>query len=481
MNPYIQSIQNYINRNSAVFTSLSDDIWAHPELSLQEHYAAERYQALLRDHGFQVTENLGGIATAFCGSFGQGKPVIGILGEFDALSGLSQAGGMAEPQALEPGGCGHGCGHNLLGAGSLAAAFAVKHILEETGLPGTVIFFGCPGEEGGASKAFLARDGLWAQLDAALTWHPSDVNETRTGTNNSSIQVLYKFHGVAAHAATDPAHGRSALDAVELMNLGVQFLREHMEDCCRVHYAILDAGGVSPNVVQPEASVLYMVRADRVQRSLDLQARVDKIAQGAALMTETTLERIFIDGTADLLPNFALEDLLHKNLEAMGLPGYTPAELDFAAALKATYAVSGLPGCGPRFDSSLARWMREKTENLTRPLNDFVLPACHSNQFTAGSTDVGDVSWLTPTAQIETVCFPSGAPGHSWQNVSCGRTSIAHKGLLYAAAVLAATALDLLTDPETLAAVRAEYKARSAEGYVCPIEPDAVPRIAGEA
>ena len=480
MNPYVQSVQHYIDRNAPVFTTLSDDIWSHPELSLQEHYAADRYIALLRDHGFQVTERLGGIETAFSGSFGSGKPVIGILGEFDALSGLSQAGGISVPQPLEAGGCGHGCGHNLLGAGALAAAFAVKEVLEETGLPGTVVFFGCPGEEGGASKAFLARDGLWTQLDAALTWHPGDVNEAKTGTNNSSIQVLYKFHGIAAHAASAPDRGRSALDAVELMNIGVQFLREHMEDCCRVHYAILDAGGVSPNVVQPEASVLYMVRADRVRRSLDLLERVDQIAQGAALMTDTTPERIFIDGTADLLPNFALEDLLHRNLEEIGPPDYTATEQEFAAALKATYPDSGPSGCGPRFDAFLARWLREKTANLTRPLNDFVIPALHACQLSAGSSDVGDVSWQTPTAQIGTVCFPSGAPGHSWQNVSCGRTSIGHKGMLYAGKVLAATALDLLTDPAALAAVRAEFAERSTEGYVCPIEQDAVPRIADE-
>ena len=280
-----------IEEHAAFFREMADEIWENPELSLKEYRAAELYCGKLRELGFTVTENLCEIPTAFCGSFGSGRPVIGILGEFDALSGLSQKAGATEPAPVRTGGNGHGCGHNLLGVGSLAAACAVKAWLEKSGRPGTVIFFGCPGEEGGAGKAFMARDGLWKKLDAALCWHPSDVNQVKTGTNNSSIQVLYKFTGKAAHAAGDPYNGRSALDAVELMNVGVQFLREHVTDDCRIHYAITDAGGVSPNVVQAKASVLYMVRANKVADSVKLQARVDDIARGAALMTGTEFER----------------------------------------------------------------------------------------------------------------------------------------------------------------------------------------------
>ena len=464
-----------IEEHADLFRGMADEIWENPELSLKEYRAAELYCGKLRELGFTVTENLCNIPTAFCGSFGSGRPVIGILGEFDALSGLSQKAGAAEPAPVTPGGNGHGCGHNLLGVGSFAAACAVKAWLEKSGGPGTVIFFGCPGEEGGAGKTFMARDGLWKKLDAALCWHPSDVNQVKTGTNNSSIQVLYKFTGKAAHAAGDPYNGRSALDAVELMNVGVQFLREHVTDDCRIHYAITDAGGVSPNVVQAKASVLYMVRANKVADSVKLQARVDDIARGAALMTGTEFERVFIDGTAELLPNFAIEQALYRNLEEIGVPDYSPEDLELAAALKASYSGSGISGVYGMRDPAIAKTVRTLSQDGKKPVNDFIPPLYSTTQFSPGSTDVGDVSWLTPTSQIETVCWPAGVPGHSWQIVACGKSELAHKGMFLAAKVLAGTAVDLLSDGALLAQARAEFEERSAGGYVCPIEQDAVP------
>ena len=464
-----------IDRQADFFRELADEIWDHPELSLKEFRAADLYCRKLHELGFEVTEKLCGIETAFCGRFGSGKPVIGILGEFDALSGLSQEAGSTEAKPLIPGGNGHGCGHNLLGVGSLAAACAVKEWLEKTGRPGTVIFFGCPGEEGGAGKAFMAREGLWKKLDAALCWHPSDVNQVKTGTNNSSIQVLYRFRGKAAHAAGDPYNGRSALDAVELMNIGVQFLREHMTDDCRIHYAITDAGGVSPNVVQANAAVLYMVRANKVADSVKLQARVDDIARGAALMTGTDFERVFIDGTAELLPNFCIEEALYRNLEEIGVPAYTEEDRRLASALKASYPGSGIAGVYGIRDPEIEKTLRRLSGNGEKAINDFIPPRYSTTAFSPGSTDVGDVSWLTPTSQIETVCWPAGVPGHSWQIVACGKSELAHKGMFLAAKVLAGTAVDLLSDGELLARARAEFEERSAEGYVCPIEENAVP------
>ena len=464
-----------IDRRADFFRELADEIWDHPELSLKEFRAADLYCRKLRALGFEVTEKLCGIETAFCGHFGSGKPVIGILGEFDALSGLSQEAGSTEAKPLVPGGNGHGCGHNLLGVGSFAAACAVKEWLEKTGRPGTVIFFGCPGEEGGAGKAFMAREGLWKKLDAALCWHPSDVNQVKTGTNNSSIQVLYRFRGKAAHAAGDPYNGRSALDAVELMNIGVQFLREHMTDDCRIHYAITDAGGVSPNVVQANAAVLYMVRANKVADSIKLQARVDDIARGAALMTGTDFERVFIDGTAELLPNFCIEEALYRNLEEIGVPAYTEEDRRLASALKASYPGSGIAGVYGIRDPEIEKTLRRLSGNGEKAINDFIPPLYSTTAFSPGSTDVGDVSWLTPTSQIETVCWPAGVPGHSWQIVACGKSELAHKGMFLAAKVLAGTAVDLLSDGELLARARAEFEERSAEGYVCPIEENAVP------
>ncbi len=475
MNEFQKNAVKYIDENAGIFTGVSDAVWDYAELSLKEFKSAKLYCDTLREHGFEVEENLAGVKTAFSGKFGSGRPVIGILGEFDALSGLSQAAGETKRRELSHGAPGHGCGHNMLGAGALGAAFAVKDYLEKSGRPGTVVFYGCPGEEGGAGKAFMAREGLWRGLDCALTWHPSDVNEVYSGTNNTSIQILYNFHGIAAHAAGDPENGRSALDALELMNTGAQYLREHVKSDCRLHYAILDAGGVSPNVVQSEASVLYMIRSDKVRDTVKLVGRVDKLAEGASIMTETSFDRQFIDGTAEIVPNFALEDVLYDCFAEVGLPEYTEEELSFAGALRRTYEVSAAPGTGPALDPELAAQVSEMTHGLADSLCTFLLPKYHTAGFTPGSSDVGDVSWQTPTAQIRCVTFAFGAAGHSWQNVSCGRTSIGHKGLITAAKVLACAAIELMDNPAALARARDEFEKRTKGGYVCPIEPDAVP------
>lgn len=465
-----------VDSMAELYKSIADEIWENPELSLKEHKAAALYCRVLREHGFEVREGLCGVETAFCGSYGHGRPVIGILGEFDALSGLSQEADAFEHKAIAPDGNGHGCGHNLLGAGALAAAFAVKEYLEKSGTGGTVVYFGCPGEEGGSGKAFMARERAWEALDAALSWHPSDVNQVRTGTNNSSLQVLYKFKGIAAHAAGSPELGRSALDAVELMNIGVQFLREHMSSDCRVHYAILNSGGASPNVVQSEAEVLYMVRANKVRQSLELQKRVDKIAQGAALMTETEFERVFIDGTAELVPNYTLEGLMQRCFEEIGIPQHDDKELEYAAELKKTFPVNTTPpGIGAAFVPEIAEYVAEMTDDMQAPLYDFLMPKYSGTGFIAGSTDVGDVSWQTPATQIEVVTWPGGMPGHTWQTVACGKSSIAYKGMLCAGKLLALAAIELMEDKELLEKAREEFKKKTASGYVCPIEDGAVP------
>ena len=295
-------------------------------------------------------------------------------------------------------------------------------------------------------------------------------------TTEEQLGFTGRQEGISAHAADCPELGRSALDAVELMNVGVQFLREHMTSDCRIHYAITNAGGVSPNVVQSEADVLYMVRANKVRQSIELQKRVDKIAEGAALMTETSFERVFIDGTAELLPNFTIEKLLYDNFTEIGVPQYTPEELDFAQKLKATYpAETKAPGIGAAFDDDIGEQVQALTENMTKPINDFLMPLYSCLGFIPGSTDVGDVSWQTPTSQTNVVTWPAGMPGHTWQTVACGKTSIAYKGMLCAGKVLAATAIDLFEDGEILNKAKAEFEKRSKGGYVCPIEPGAKP------
>ena len=470
---------NAIDARAEEIIQIANSIWDYAELSLQEVRSAALYCETLEKEGFQVRRGICNIPTAFSASYGSGRPVIGILAEYDALSGLSQEGGSTQRKERTPGGSGHGCGHNLLGAGVFAAALGVKAWLElQPENSGTVVLFGCPGEEGGAAKAFMARDGLWKSLDAALTWHPEDVNEVLTGSSNSCIQVQYKFTGIASHAAGAPERGRSALDAVELMNIGVQFLREHMSDKARVHYAITDTGGRSPNVVQPKASVLYMVRSNHVAEAVELQARVDRIAEGAALMTDTTFERQFIDGLADTVSNHVLEGVLYRNFEELGVPSYTEEELSFADQLAQTYPGSdAVPGIGSRFSDSYAQTAKQLRRDTGHAMNSFLLPLYQGEAFRAGSTDVGDVSWLTPTAQIEVAAWPNGCPGHSWQNVSCDRTSIGHKAALHAGKVLAASTIDLFSSPELLRQAREEFQQRTSEGYTCPIPQDAVPVV----
>ena len=459
-----------IEKNAEKFTALSDKIWELAELSLKEYKSTEAYVAILHELGFEVEEKVAGIDTAFLGKWGSGRPIIGILGEFDALSGLSQVGGIAEKEELVKGGNGHGCGHNMLGAGALAAAYGIKEYLRASGKEGTVIFFGTPGEEGGAGKAFMAKEKLWYDLDLALTWHPSDVNEVTTGTCNSCIQTLYKFRGVASHAAGDPEHGRSALDAAELMNVGIQYLREHTKDDARIHYAMIDGGGFSPNVVQPTASVLYMVRSKKVADALELQRRVDKIADGAAMMTETSYEKVFIDGCSGTVPNHTLEKLLYDNLLSVGAPEYTEGEWEYAKRIKATYDTYGqIPTLAAEYEPEVKEKIAALTDSGSRAINDFIAPLYTGECFSPGSTDVGDVSWQTPAAQLHTACFTSLAPGHSWQNVSLAKSSIGHKGLILAAKVIAAAAVELYETPELIAKAREEFKKRAAEGYVCPI------------
>lgn len=463
-----QKLYDSVDKNAEKITALSDAIWDFSELSMKEYKSAAYYCDLLEQEGFRVERKLCGIPTAFSGSFGSGKPRIGILGEFDALSGLSQCPGSTKRESLNPGGNGQGCGHNLLGAAAFGAALAVKKAIEAGLLHGTVVFYGCPGEEGCAGKTFMARDGMFRDLDAALTWHPGDTNEIKVGSSAASMQVEYSFTGVSAHAADNPHMGRSALDAVELMHVGIQFLREHMPPNSSIHYSITDAGSVSPNVVQPAATTVLMVRGETVRKAKALLERVNKIAQGAALMTETSVSMRQIDGTASILPNETLERVMYENMQQVPVPEYTAAEREFAEALHATYPAA-VPGLLSNSNRQVWAYANKMTDGGKRAINDFIMPYVPYFAYAPGSTDVGDVSWLTPTAQITTATWTSAAPGHSWQNVSIGRTSIAHKGVLQAAKIIAGSAADLMEQPELLEKARAEFNEAAAEGYDCPI------------
>ena len=446
----MERILQAIEDKKELLEQTSDYIWECPETAFTEYKSAACLCDVLRKEGFTVEENLAGIETAFSGRFGSGRPVIGILGEFDALSGLSQVAGITE-QISAGDEAGHGCGHNLLGVGSLGAAIGIKAWLEKTGKPGTVIYFGCPGEEGGSVKAFMARDGVFDELDAAFCWHPGDQTKVRTIRSLANYQILYKFDGIASHAGGKPELGRSALDAVELMNVGVQFLREHIPDPCRIHYAITDTGGFSPNVVQAHAEVLYLIRGVDNQIVAELYDRVNDIAKGAALMTGTRESHQFIKACSNCVPNDAIQHMLQTKMETIPSPQPTDEELAYAKKMTLE-ALSHSPKADP--DHPL--WWE--------------VGAYEPERQEHGSTDVGDVSWVCPTAQIYTACVARGTPGHSWQWTAQSKTDFAQKMTIYAAKVLAAGAVELMENPELLQQAKAEHAKRvGPDGYIPPI------------
>ncbi len=451
----METILSAIEAKRSVLNDTADFLWEHPETAFTEFASAKYLCEVLRKEGFTVEENVAGIATAFSGTFGSGKPVIGILGEFDALSGLSQVAGVTE-QVSAGGQAGHGCGHNLLGAGSLGAAIGVKAWLEKTGNPGTVIYYGCPGEEGGSGKAFMARDGVFDNLDAAFCWHPDSVNKVYTSTHLANYQILYKFDGIAAHAAAGPHLGRSALDAVELMNMGVQFLREHIPTTCRIHYAITDAGGFSPNVVQAHAEVLYLIRGVNNKVAKELYDRVNDIAKGAALMTGTKESHQFIKSCSNTIVNTPMMQLLQEKMEAIPLPQPNAEQVEYAREIA-------------------KKLTNSHSADAENPLNTTLQPLDQEKQG-FGSTDVGDVSWVCPTAQILTACVAKGTPAHSWQWTTQCKTELAHEMTVYAAKVLASAAAELMINPELLQRAKEDHARRiGPEGYISPIPEGAKP------
>ncbi|USG67441.1 M20 family metallopeptidase [Brevibacillus ruminantium] len=464
---HTKRISEMIEQKRDTYIKVSDSIWDFAETRFEEYRSAELLAESLEREGFQVERGVGGIKTAFVGSFGTGSPVVAILGEFDALSGMSQKKGQATQEPAVPGANGHGCGHNLLGTASLAAAVAVKQYMEENNISGTVRYYGCPGEEGGSGKTFMARAGLFDDVDFALCWHPMGYNSIMAMDSLANYQVYFKFRGKSSHAAASPHLGRSALDAVELMNVGVNYLREHIIPEARVHYAVTNTGGLSPNVVQAYAEVLYLVRAPEVQQVQEIYERVCKIAEGAALMTGTVVEIVFDKACSNLVQNQTLEEVMYRNYQELGVPVHDEEELKLAKAVRATLSPEELQTSQKEFpggpDADMVTWLNPYNGDLI-PLN--------------GSTDVGDVSRITPTAQCTTACFVNGSTLHSWQWVSLGGTSIGHKGMLHAGKVMASTAIDMLQHPELIEKAQEELRQRmGGKPYVCPIPEGVQPSV----
>ena len=469
-----------IDREREAICNASDLVWDNPETAFLEYKSMEILCDLLAKEGFEVKQNVANIPTAFTGTYGSGKPVIGFLGEFDALSGISQVAGCVEKKPLAEGANGHGCGHNLLGAGSIGAAIAMKEYLEKNRKEGTVVFFGCPGEEGGSGKAFMARDGVFDDVDFAISWHPMDTNEVWVGSSLANYQVSYRFYGISSHAAASPEKGRSALDAVELMNTGVQYLREHIIQEARVHYAITNTGGYSPNVVQPYAEVLYLIRAPKNEQVKEIFERINDIAKGAALMTGTEMKMEFIKACSNLIDNTTMQEIMYKNAIEIEREGFTEEELKLAAEYHAAVG-------NKKLDIQDALKYYEKSnkaaaEAVMAPyaeaaLYDFIMPLADVEIPMAGSTDVGDVSYVCPTVQFKGMTEVAGTPAHAWQFTSQGKSSIAHKGMIFSAKVMAATAIDMYNNPGKIEAAKKELRNRLGGGrYEAPIPKDVVPQ-----
>lgn len=458
-----------VDAHKPKFNDLSDRIWDNPELNYQEFFAVGEHKAALASEGFKVTEMLGDIPTAIMGEAGHDGPVIAILGEYDALPALSQEAGLAEERPLVQGGSGHGCGHNMLGSASLLAAVAVKNWLAESGLPGRVRYYGCPAEEGGSSKSFLVRSGAFADVDVAISWHPNAFTGVWTDASLACVELEFTFHGRASHASVAPHLGRSALDAVELMSVGVNYLREHMPSSARVHYAVVDSGGIAPNVVQPRAVVRHLVRALRLDEMWALVDRVKKIAEGAALMTETKMDVRQLSGEANLVANAPLEEAMQANLLALGSPGFDSEDMAFARKIQET-----LPQ-----EDILAEYERLALPMEPEPLSEQIYALYASKSEARGSTDLGTVSWVVPTVQCLVASYAVGTPGHSWQLVAQGKSATAHKAIAYAAKAMSGVAADVISNSELLSAVKNTHeKFRTKNDFRNPVGPDAVPPLA---
>lgn len=425
-----------VDRHAQEILDVNREIWTYAEVGLQEHKSSTLLIEKLETNGFKVESGVADIPTAFVASYGSGRPIIGILAEYDALPGLSQKVA-PERDPLEEGANGHGCGHSGLGSGALGAAIAVKEAMEKNHLPGTIRLYGTPAEETVIGKIYMLLGGQFKDLDVCLHWHPSSKNQPWYGSSKAVVSAKFTFHGLTAHASGSPEAGRSALDGVELMNVGVNFMREHIKEDARMHYVITNGGG-APNVVPPTATVWYFVRADSHE---DVEANfkwLRQIADGAALMSRTKVDVQIDTDCHEIIQNRPLAELIYSNMVKIGAPTFSQEEQLFARRLQQPL----IDEFGTKFPVAVDEQIYTVDESASP---------------SKGSTDVGDISWFVPTGGLRTSCFIAQGPGHSWQNVACIASPIGEKGILYASKILAVTALDLLEQPDEVAKAKADF------------------------
>lgn len=470
----LEFLERVIDQKSQMILDANDRIWEYAELAYHETRSADLLCQILKDEGFSVTTGDAGIPTCFTGTFsyGSGKPVMGILGEYDALSSLSQKAASPRKEPVEAGAPGHGCGHSALGTGSLAAVLAVKEYLVENKKDGTIIYFGCPAEEGAGSKQFMARAGMFDNVDFVYTWHPATINAVECNHSNAIMGANFEFKGVSSHAGGSPHLGRSALDAAELMNVGCNYLREHMIPEARIHYAYIDAGGTAPNVVQDHAVIRYEVRSPWVSQVKDLFERVKNVARGASIMTDTTVDCELAMAFTEYIPNNALAAVADECMKEVGAPKWDEDDYAMAREFLNTYP----PVTMETIKSQIIEVFGEDRleEILERPLDSEIHPFNPDKiKLTAGSTDVGDVGYAAPTLNINIATACIGNVGHSWQMVAQTCSPLAHKGLLTAAKVMALACVRTMDRPDVIEAAKKEVTKRNGGHYTCPL-PDSV-------
>lgn len=448
----LDDVLKKIDSKSESYGEIAQTIWNFAEMGYQEEQSSALLQKTLSDAGFTIKKGVAGIPTAFIAEYGSGVPIIGIMGEYDALPGLSQ---QAVPEKKSAGeAAGHACGHHLFGTASAASAIAVKDWLKASNSKGTIRFYGTPAEEGGSGKVYMVREGLFNDVDVALHWHPGSQNAASAGAALANKSAKFRFYGISAHAAGAPEKGRSALDGVEAMNAMVNMLREHVPEKARIHYVITD-GGKAPNVVPDFAEVYYYARHNRRDVVIDIFDRIIKAGEGAALGTGTTMDFEMIGGTHELLPNLTLQKLMHNNLSRIGGLEYTTAEKEFADKI----AISlGYQGVDVRIAKNIQPY---KTEAKAY-----------------GSTDVGDVSFAVPTVGMSAATWVPGTPAHSWQAVAAGGTSIGNKGMMVATKTLTLTAINLFQDQKLIAKAKEEFlERRGADFKYIPLLGDRAPAL----